>query len=471
MEPSEQDKEIEVKANEQLLVEVQQFILEKELHKLRDLLAKIPHQDIAEILEELSDDDKVVVFRILPRDIATEVFSELPGAIQENLVHSLGDKRIAVLLNEMSADDRTAFFEELPAVAVRKLLLLLPRDERLVASSLLGYPERSVGRHMNPDYVMVKEHMDVQQVLDHLRKYGHDSDSLNHIYVVDSEGKLSGDVTIRDVLLSQPETTMSLLMKDNLVKLSAYQNQESAVELFKKYDRSMLPVTDSAGVMLGIITSDDIFDIAEEVTTEDIQKLGAVEALEDPYIETPLLDLVKKRAHWLVFLFLGEMLTASAMSYFEDEISKAVVLALFIPLIISSGGNAGSQASTLVIRSLAIGEIQLKDWYRVLLRELPSGFFLGAILGVIGFIRIILWQSAFHIYGEHWIRVAFTVTTALVGIVLWGSIAGSMLPFILKRLGFDPATSSAPFVATLVDVTGLIIYFSIAKVFLLNPLF
>jgi magnesium transporter len=450
--------------------QVQELILKRDLHDLRDILSELAPADIAEVLEEISNDDQVIVFRILPRDLASDVFSELASEIQEALVHALGDQRIAVLLNEMSADDRTAFFEELPAAAVRKLLLLLNREERTIASSLLGYPETSVGRHMTPDYVMVKPDMSVQKVLEHVRKYGQDSDSLNHIYVVDDSGILIDDIRIRDILLASPDTLVSDLMHEAVVKIFATQDQEDAVELFKKYDRTVLPVTDLQGIMLGIITIDDVFDIAEEETTEDIQKLGAVEALDDPYMQTSMLNLVRKRANWLIFLFIGEMFTASAMSYFEDEIARAVVLALFVPLIISSGGNAGSQASTLVIRALAIGEIEIKDWYKVFLRELPSGLILGLILGCIGFIRILIWQSAFHIYGEHWMLVASTVCISLVGVVLWGSLTGSMLPFILKKMGADPATSSAPFVATLVDVTGLVIYFSVAEYFL-SPMF
>ncbi len=450
--------------------QVQELIFKRDLHDLRDVLSELAPADIAEVLEAISNDDQVVVFRILPRDLASDVFSELSSEIQEALIHSLGDQRIAVLLNEMSADDRTAFFEELPAAAVRKLLLLLNREERTIASSLLGYPETSVGRHMTPDYVMVRPDMTVQKVLEYVRKFGQDSDSLNHIYVVDDNGILIDDIRIRDILLAEPETLVSDLMHEALVKIFATQDQEDAVELFKKYDRTVLPVTDLQGVMLGIITIDDVFDIAEEETTEDIQKLGAVEALDDPYMETSMLELVRKRAHWLVFLFIGEMFTASAMSYFEDEIARAVVLALFVPLIISSGGNAGSQASTLVIRALAIGEIEVRDWFKVFMRELPSGLLLGLILGAIGFIRILIWQSAFHLYGEHWLLIAATVCISLIGVVIWGSLAGSMLPFALKKMGVDPATSSAPFVATLVDVTGLVIYFTVAQIFL-TPMF
>lgn len=450
---------------------IHEWIIERNLRALRDLLLTLDPPDIAEVIEELADEDRVLVFRILPRELATDVFSELAGEVQESLMHSLGDQRIAVLLNEMAADDRTAFFEELPAAVVRKLLLLLTREERIIASSLLGYPEHSVGRHMTPDYVMVKHDWTIGQVLEHIRKYGQDSDSLNHIYVVDPTGRLLDDIRTHDILLSHPDKTISEIMDNKFVALDATQDQEDAVEHFRKYARSVLPVVDSQGMMLGIVTMDDVLEIAEEEATEDIQKLGGVEALEDPYMRTSLFNLVRKRANWLVFLFLSEMLTASALGVFQGEIERAVVLALFIPLIISSGGNAGSQASTLVIRALAIGEIKLGDWIHVFSREIRSGVILGLILGTIGFLRVSSWHFLFHnMYGDQWYLVAITVFFSLIGVVLWGSISGAMLPFALKRLGVDPATSSAPFVATLVDVTGLIIYFTVARVFLISAL-
>lgn len=456
--------------DETQIEQIHDWIIERNLRALRDFLVSLDPPDIAEVIDVLNEDDRVLVFRILPREIATDVFAELSGEVQEGLVHSLGDQRIAILLNEMSADDRTAFFEELPAAAVRKLLLLLPREERIVASSLLGYPEHSVGRHMNPDYVMVKENWTIAQALEHVRKYGQDSDSLNHIYVVDPTGKLLDDIRIREILLSLPDRLVAEIMDSKFVALEASQDQEAAVELFKKYARSVLPVIDSQGMMLGIVTIDDVLEIAEEEATEDIQKLGAVEALEDTYIRTSLLDLIKKRASWLVILFIGEMLTASAMSVFQSEIERAVILALFIPLIISSGGNAGSQASTLVIRALGIGEIKLTDWIRVFTRELRAGLALGGILGLIGFLRVASWHFVFDMYGPHWFLVGVTVCLSLIGVVLWGSVVGAMLPFGLKRIGADPATSSAPFVATLVDVTGLAIYFTVARVFLIDML-
>jgi magnesium transporter len=454
--------------NEEQLVFVRESILLRDLHQLRDILDSLQPVDIAEIIEELRQDERVVVFRVLHTDIASEVFAELEGQTQESLLYSLGDSRIAVLLNEMSADDRTAFFEELPASVVRQLINLLPKEERQVAATLLGYPESSVGRHMTPDYVMVKPNWNMFEVLDHVRRWGHDSDSLNHIYVVSDQGKLIDDIRIREILLAPTHTKVSELMKESVVKLLATDDQETAVEYFKKYDRSVLPVTDSHGMMLGIITIDDVFDIAEEETTEDIHKLGAIEALDEPFINLSIRELVKKRAHWLMVLFIGEMLTATAMGFFEHEIEKSVALALFIPLIIASGGNAGSQASTLVIRALAIGEIEIKDWFKVFIRELPSGMILGCILGLLGFLRVTGWEFAFDAYGSNWFLLATTVFFSVMGVVLWGSLSGSMLPFVLKKLGADPATSSAPFVATIVDVTGLIIYFSVAHIFLIQ---
>jgi magnesium transporter len=368
----------------------------------------------------------------------------------------------------MSPDDRTALLEEMPSAAARQLIRLLTPEERRVAQALLGYPEGSVGRLMTPDFIAVHEDWTVQQVLDFIREYGRDSETLNVIYVVDDRGKLIDDVRMREFLLRPLTTKVSDIRDQTFAALKVNDTQEEALNVFRKYDRVALPVIDSNGVLVGIVTSDDMLDVAEEEATEDIQKIGGMEALDEPYMRISLWRMVRKRAGWLVILFLGEMLTATAMSNYQDEIAKAVVLALFLPLIISSGGNSGSQASTLIIRAMALGEVTLRDWWRVASRELRAGLLLGAILGVIGAARVAVWSVVgnryFHrqIYGPHWPLVAATVGIALVGVVLWGSLSGSMLPFVLRRVGADPATSSAPFVATLVDVTGLIIYFSIA---------
>jgi magnesium transporter len=306
----------------------------------------------------------------------------------------------------------------------------------------------------------------VQQVLDYIREHGQDSETLNVVYVVDEKGTLVDDVRIREFLLTPLTRRVSDLMDRQFVALQTMDDQETAVAVFKREDRTVLPVVDSGGKLVGIVTIDDILDVAEQAATKDFQKIGGLEALDEPYMRISLWRMVRKRAGWLVLLFLGEMLTATAMGFFEREIARAVVLALFIPLIISSGGNSGSQASSLVIRALALGEVRLVDWWRVFRREIISGLALGTILGTIGFCRVAIWSLFSSIYGPHWLLVAFTVGFALIGIVLWGTLAGSTLPFVLRRLGFDPATSSAPFVATLVDVTGLVIYFTIASIIL-----
>jgi magnesium transporter len=370
----------------------------------------------------------------------------------------------------MAPDDRTELLEELPATVTRQMLALLTPEERTVAVSLLGYPEGSIGRLMTPDYVRVRAEWTVEQVLDHIRRHGNDSETLSIIYVVDDRGVLIDDVRIREFLLAPRDRLVSELMDHKFVSLKATDDQETAVAAFRREDRNALPVTDSTGALIGIVTVDDVLDVAEEEATEDIHKLGGVEALEEPYMQTGFASMVRKRAGWLVILFIGEMFTATAMGYFEDEIARAVVLALFVPLIISSGGNSGSQAATLVIRALALGEVTMRDWWRVMRREVMSGLTLGGILGLIGFLRIVLWSRFSDFYGPHYVLLGLTVGLTLVGIVLWGTLAGSMLPFLLRRLGFDPATSSAPFIATLVDVTGLVIYFSIAALLLRGTL-
>jgi magnesium transporter len=317
---------------------------------------------------------------------------------------------------------------------------------------------------MTPDYIAVQKDWTVREVIDHIREVGKDSETIDVIYVVDEKGVFIDDVRIREIILANPEKKIEDVIDNRYIALNVNDAQETASEAFKMNNRVALPVLDDKKVLLGIVTIDDVLWITREEFSEDIQKIGGTEALDEPYLEMPLLKLFRKRIVWLVVLFLSEMLTATAMGYFEDEIAKAVVLALFVPLIISSGGNSGSQASTLIIQAMALGELTIADWWRVIRRELLSGLLLGAVLGIIGFTRVMLWNQIFHTYGEHGALIAATVGLSLVGVVLWGTIAGSMLPIVLKKFGADPATSSAPFVATLVDVTGLVIYFSVAFV-------
>jgi magnesium transporter len=438
--------------------------------RLRDMVRNRDAADLAPVLTELALEDQVIVFRILPRKDAAAVFEYLSPEAQETLLKAMAQEDVASILNNMAPDDRTMFLEELPAAATRQLLTLLTAAERAVAVTLLGYPEGSIGRLMTPHYVRVRENWYVSQVLDHIRIHGQDSETLNVIYVVDDQDVLIDDIRIRELLLSPLDRRVSDLMDRRYVALTATDNQQTAVAEFRKYDRSALPVTDTAGVLIGIVTIDDVLDVAEAAATKEIQRIGGSQALDEAYMQISIPRLVQKRAGWLTALFIGEMLTATAMGAFENEISRAVVLALFVPLIISSGGNSGSQASTLVIRALALGEVGLADWWRVMRRELVAGVALGAILGSIGFLRITMWSAFSDIYGPHWLLVATTVGMALIGVVLWGGLVGSLLPFLLRRIGFDPATSSAPFVATLVDVTGLVIYFSVALVILRGSL-
>lgn len=451
-----------------LVPEIKSLIEARNFAALREMFREWPPADVAEVILDMEEYDQVIIFRVLPSALAADVFEYLDVEAQQKLLRGMAHEQVVAILNEMSPDDRTALLEELPSAAARQLIKLLTPEERHIAQSLLGYPEGSVGRLMTPDFIAVHEDWTVKEVLDHVREFGQDSETLNVIYVVDDRGKLIDDLRIREFLLKPLEVKVSDIRDRTFVALSVTDSQEQALNAFRKYDRAALPVLDSNGVLVGIVTSDDMLDVAEEEATEDIQKIGGMEALDEPYMRISLLRMVRKRAGWLIILFLGEMLTATAMANYQDEIAKAVVLALFLPLIISSGGNSGSQASTLIIRAMALGEVTLRDWWRVASREIRAGFSLGAILGMIGAARVAIWsivgERYMHrqLYGPHWPLVAMTVGVALVGVVLWGSLSGSMLPFVLRRLGADPATSSAPFVATLVDVTGLIIYFSIA---------
>ena len=450
--------------------ELAAVVHQRDFARLRDMLRNRPPSDLAAVLTDLGLEDQVVTFRVLPRKLASATFEYLSQEAQEALLKAMAQEDVAALLNNMAPDDRTMFLEELPASATQQLLTLLTPEERTVAITLLGYPEGSIGRLMTPDYIAVREQRTIQEVLDYIRTHGQDSETLNVIYVVDDHGVLIDDIRIRELLLTLPDHRVADLMDRRFVALNAADDQQTAVTTFRREDRSALPVTDSTGVLIGIVTIDDVLDVAEAAATKEIQRIGGSEALDEPYMRIAFARMIQKRAGWLTALFLGEMLTATAMGAFEREIERAVVLALFVPLIISSGGNSGSQASTLVIRAIALGEVRLQDWWRVLRREVAAGLALGGILGTIGFLRITVWSAFSTLYGPHWLLVALTVGLALVGVVLWGTLIGSLLPFVLRRLGFDPAASSAPFVATLVDVTGLVIYFSVGLVMLRGTL-
>jgi magnesium transporter len=434
--------------------------------EIREFLNDQNISDVANLINEYPQYEARIIANMLIHRAAS-VFKILDISQQKDIVKALPSSKTAELLNELPADDRTDFLEELPKAAIRDLIKLLDPEERKITLSLLGYPEDSVGRLMTPDYVYVYSDNTIAEVFDTLRKHGRNSETIDVVYVIDESGLLIDDLRIRDIILADTHKKVAEIIDGRVVSLNVNDDQENASQVFKMNNRVALPVVDENNILLGIVTIDDMLWVANEEFSEDMQKMGGTEALDEPYLDIPLFKLFRKRIGWLVVLFLGEMLTATAMGYFEDEIAKAIILALFIPLIISSGGNSGSQASTLIIQAMAVGEITVEDWWRVLRRELISGLLLGAVLGIIGFIRVAVWQSILpNVYGEHWLMIAFTVGFSLIGVILWGTLSGSMLPLILKKLGADPAVSSAPFVATMVDVTGLIIYFSFAYLFL-----
>lgn len=457
-------------AQPKVKTEIAALIARKDLVALKKYLEPWLPADLAPLIAELSVEELAALFRVGSRELAATTFTYVPLEVQKKLLKVLTQEQAAALLNALPPDDRTAFLNELPLDLAMQMLAMLTPHERQVAQALLAYPDHSVGRMMTLDFVAVRAEWSVREALDYIREHGYDRETLNMVYVVDAEGRLIDDVRVRRFLLAALDSPVAALLDGNFTMLSPMDDREKALGLFRKFDRVALPVTDENKKIIGIVTVDDMLDVAEEEATEDIQKLGGSEALDEPYATIALARMVKKRASWLVVLFLGEMLTATAMGFFEGELEKAIVLSLFIPLVISSGGNAGSQAATLVIRALALGEFRLQDWWKIMRRELAAGTALGAILGTIGFLRIAVWSMFSTVYGPHWMLVGLTVGLALVGIVLWGSLMGSMLPLVLKRCGFDPATSSAPFVATLVDVTGLIIYFSVAFVILRGTL-
>jgi len=437
---------------------------------IQDALLHLTPREAAEAIVSLPPEDRLGAFMVLPHRAAAAAFAYMPEDAQRALIEAMGPREAAAVLNLVADDDRTKFLSDLPADTTEQVLSQLTPDESAEATALLKYPRGVVGRLMTMHYIAVHENWTVGQVLEYVREHGQDSETLNVIYVVDDRGVLIDDIRIRELLVVPLAKKMSELMDRRYVILHTMDSQEEALDLFRREDRTALPVVDDSGCLVGIVTVDDVLDVASEAATREMQKFGGSEALDEPYMRVAFTEMVKKRAGWLVVLFLGEMLTATAMGFFEKEIARAVVLALFVPLIISSGGNSGSQASTLVIRALAVGDVSMSDFWKVIRREIFTGLALGVILGAIGFLRISIWSAFSTLYGPHWLLVATTVAVALVGVVLWGTLIGCGLPFILRRLGFDPATSSAPFVATLVDVTGLIIYFSVGLVVLRGAL-
>jgi magnesium transporter len=456
---------------ELLQPEVRELIHEGRYTELREALHLVAPADVADILAGLEPSETAVGFRFLQHNDAAQVFSYLAPEKQEELIKELGAENALRIVEAMQPDDRVKLLDELPAEVAQRLVASLSAEERKRTQAILGYPPGTIGRLMTPDYIRVRPDWTIAQALDYVRKHGRDAETINVIYVVDNEGRLIDDMRLRQVLLADPGQTIESLMNRSFVALRADQDQEEAVRAMARYDRIALPVVDTRGVLVGIVTADDVADVAEKEVTEDIQKLGGMEALDAPYLSVTLGQLFLKRGKWLSVLFVGEMFTASAMTYFEHTLERAVVLGLFIPLIISSGGNSGSQASTLIIRAMAVGEITLAHWFQVLRRELACGVLLGLLLGTLGFVRVHIWQMlGWADYTAHFHLVAATVLSAVLGVVVWGTLSGSMLPFLLRWLRLDPATISAPLVATLVDVTGIVIYFTVAVLVLRGTL-
>ncbi len=431
---------------------------------------KLHASDKARYIDELDLEEALPAFTALG-DEQIEVFPYLDISLQRELIDQLPQQRVSSLLNALSSDDRTTLFSSFEEDELPQYLAFLNAENKGTTNELLEYSENSVAMLVDTSFATVREDMTVADAMLHLRRHLKDNEAADVFFVVDLNGLLIDDIPVRRLVLSEPSLTIREIMDGFYVSLLITDTKQDAIERFKEYDRVVLPVVNEENKMMGVVTIDDVLDAAEEQDTREMQQFGGMESLDYPYVDTPFVTLIRKRAGWLIILFLSEMLTASAMGYFSKEIEKAVVLALFVPLIISSGGNSGSQAATLIIRAMALKELSIKDWWYVMRREIMSGLTLGLVLGTIGFVRITLWQELhWYDYGEHWFLLAATVSFSLIGIVLWGTLSGSMIPIILKKCRLDPATSSAPFVATLVDVTGLIIYFSIAALLLSGTL-
>jgi magnesium transporter len=419
----------------------------------------------------LAPDERLEAFRLLARADADDFFLSLSALDQAELLLALPEGERRLWMRLLAPDDAADVIQAAPPEARPRLLALLDYTTRAEVAALLSYAEDEAGGLMNPRYARLRPDMHVDEAIGYLRRQARERiATIYYVYVLDGQQRLVGVISFRELFAAPGDTKVQDVMRTDMVTVSEQMDQEAVSLLFAQYDFMALPVVDAEGHIKGIVTVDDIVDVVQEEATEDIQKIGGMEALEGPYLQIGFVDMVKKRAGWLSALFLGEMLTATAMGYYEHAIERAVVLALFIPLIISSGGNSGSQASTLVIRAMALGEVRLRDWWRVVRREILAGLVLGTILGMIGFARILLWPTRTQVYGEHYLLVGLTVAVSLVGVVLFGTVAGSMLPFLLRRFGFDPASASAPFVATLVDVSGLIIYFTVASFILYGVL-
>ncbi len=449
---------------------IRELVDQRSFRELRETLSRLEHADVAEILESMELADAAVAFRVLPRDDASEVFANFSADQQEKLIEALGAERAQRVIESLDTDDRARLLDELPVEVADRIIRSLSPADRRATQAILGYDDETVGRLMTPDYVRMRPEWTIEHALEHIRRYGKDAETVHWVYVIDEGKRLIDDIHIRQILLADPAQTIESLMDNEFIALGATDDREEAVRVMARYDRTALPVVDGRGLLVGIVTADDIADVAEEEFTEDIQKLGGMEALDSPYMSAGFREMIKKRGGWLAGLFVLQLATIGVMTIFEDHLNKAVVLALFVPLIISSGGNTGTQAASLLVRALALEEVSFKDLWRVARKEVLTGLVLGSMLGGLGLLTVLALNLTGLAETEHAWRLAFVVGTAVVGIVIWGTLIGSLFPILLQRVGADPATSSSPLVATLMDVSGLTIYFVVALVLLRGTL-
>ncbi len=440
---------VEIKTN------FHELIKNKEWKRLRNSLNELDVVQLAKLIEKISDDEEIILFRLLNRKLSKEVFKLLSFSKQEQIIKGLvrNERKLANLINDIEPDDRTAFFEELPGKITQRLIQLLSPEERKIAVQLLGYPEDSVGRLMTPEYVAVKSSDTIAQTFEHIRKYGKDSETLNVIYVVDKDWKLIDDIKIKEILLASPQQRIEELMDNQFVALNVTDDQEVGIKTFRDYDRVALPVINTEGVLVGIVTVDDILDVEEEEATEDFHKFGSFQSAVANPLKERVFNLYKNRIFWLLALVFMNVFSGAAISSFENVIQSVVSLVFFLPLLIDSGGNAGAQSATLMIRSLAIGDVKLSDWYKLIGKELVVSFFLGLTMAV-GVALVASFRAP---------EIIVVVSLTMVLIVITGSLIGMLLPFVFTKMKLDPATASAPLITSIADICGVLIYFSIAS--------
>jgi len=440
-----------------ILPDIKELIEQKNWKGLKAVLSDLAPQDIAEVFNGLEEKkDLIMAFRLISKDKVSDVFAEIDPSLQEFILHHIADKEIQELIQELPPDDRTALFEDLPGRLTQKILNLLPAEERKEALQLLGYPEDSVGRLMTPDYIAVKKEWPIEKALQHIRQYGRDAETIDMIYVVDNRWKLLDDIPIRRFILAESEQTVADIMDNEFVAIHANEDQEVAYRMIKKYNLNVLPVIDSEGILLGIVTVDDMLDVSEEETTEDFQKISAIEPIEERYYTVSAPLLYKKRIGWLMILLITDFFSSSIIAHFENAIQAVIALAFFIPVLIDSGGNIAAQSSTLIIRALATGELSVQKWFSVVKKELVVGLLIGLTLGIVLYVRGFFWRGG--------PTVGMVVGMSMVAITVWANLLGSLLPIVLTKFKLDPAVISSPLLTTLVDSTGLIIYFSLAQV-------